>query len=703
LGVQRFQVNFCIMRTRPERRPIRTLDEQLVNRIAAGEVVERPAAALKELIENALDAGAARIEVEVAMGGRSLIRVRDDGIGMTREDALNALQRHATSKIASDADLNRISTLGFRGEALPSIASVSRMEILTRAFEQDTGTQIVIEGGEIKSVEEVGAPIGTTVTVRDLFYNVPARLKFLKTVPTELGHIIETVTRYAFAYPDVSFRLVHERQELIFTPGNGDLLTAVAAIWGREMVQGMVEVDYERDGVRVWGLIAPPHQTRPTRQHQYFFVNLRPVRNKTLTAALDEAYKSLTPEKRYPACVLLVGLDPRVVDVNVHPAKIEVRFQREQTVFEAVVNAIRAALLQHGMIPSALPQGAPRRTVISPSPMPDTETIHQILMQRAGLSSTDIPVRAEENELGEATAPLPHTIGVPPTAEPAGTTASPSSAGQGTFPPSEASGAATAPLPHPVGVPPMTEPAGTTASPPSAGQGTFPPSEASGAATAPLPHTIGVLPTPLFTEPLTTTHLPFAHLLEELQILGQVQNTYIVASTRQGLVLIDQHVAHERVLYEQLCRERGALPIPKQHLLTPETLQLSRRDALLLQEKLPELQTIGFELEPFGQDAFLIRAVPAALKGDPVQTLRDIIDELVELSVSKRLPIAREQVWTTTACKMAVKAGDPLSMPEMQKLIEDLARTENPYLCPHGRPITITLSWSDIEKRFKRS
>jgi DNA mismatch repair protein MutL len=651
------------MRTRPERRPIRTLDEQLVNRIAAGEVVERPAAALKELIENALDAGAARIEVEVAMGGRSLIRVRDDGIGMTREDALNALQRHATSKIASDADLNRISTLGFRGEALPSIASVSRMEILTRAFEQDTGTQIVIEGGEIKSVEEVGAPIGTTVTVRDLFYNVPARLKFLKTVPTELGHIIETVTRYAFAYPDVSFRLVHERQELIFTPGNGDLLTAVAAIWGREMVQGMVEVDYERDGVRVWGLIAPPHQTRPTRQHQYFFVNLRPVRNKTLTAALDEAYKSLTPEKRYPACVLLVGLDPRVVDVNVHPAKIEVRFQREQTVFEAVVNAIRAALLQHGMIPSALPQGAPRRTVISPSPMPDTETIHQILMQRAGLSSTDIPVRAEENELGEATAPLPHTIGVPPTAEPAGTTASPSSAGQGTFPPSEASGAATAPLPH----------------------------------------TIGVLPTPLFTEPLTTTHLPFAHLLEELQILGQVQNTYIVASTRQGLVLIDQHVAHERVLYEQLCRERGALPIPKQHLLTPETLQLSRRDALLLQEKLPELQTIGFELEPFGQDAFLIRAVPAALKGDPVQTLRDIIDELVELSVSKRLPIAREQVWTTTACKMAVKAGDPLSMPEMQKLIEDLARTENPYLCPHGRPITITLSWSDIEKRFKRS
>ncbi|MFN3689503.1 MAG: DNA mismatch repair endonuclease MutL [Fimbriimonadales bacterium] len=658
------------MRIRPERRPIRALDEQLVNRIAAGEVVERPASALKELIENALDAGAARIEIETALGGRRLIRVRDDGIGMTREDALNALQRHATSKIASDADLNRISTLGFRGEALPSIASVSRMEILTRAFEEETGTHIVVEGGEVKSVEEVGAPIGTTITVRDLFYNVPARLKFLKTVPTELGHLVETVTRYAFAYPDVSFRLVHERQELIFTPGDGDLLTAVAAIWGRETVQGMVEVDYERDGVRVRGLVAPPHQTRPTRQHQYFFVNLRPVRNKTLTAALDEAFKSLTPEKRYPACVLMVDLDPRLVDVNVHPAKIEVRFAREQAVFEAVVNAIRAALLQHGMIPSALPPNAPRRTVITPPALPDAETIHQILMQRAGLSDA-------------GTLPDSEAVGGTPTRQSAETGVV---GGASTL-----QGAVTGAV---GGMPPLQ----------SAGSPVHTPADEA-EIIAPMPADDGE-PAAMEAQavaPIQTTHLPFAHLLDDLQILGQVRNTYIVATTRHGLVLIDQHVAHERVLYEQLCRERGALPIPKQHLLTPETLQLSRRDALLLQEKLPDLQAIGFELELFGQDAFLVRAVPAALKGDPVQTLRDIIDELVELSVSKRLPIAREQIWTTTACKLAVKAGDPLSMPEMRKLIEDLARTENPYLCPHGRPITITLSWGDIEKRFKRS
>jgi DNA mismatch repair protein MutL len=647
------------MRTRPERRPIRTLDEQLVNRIAAGEVVERPAAALKELIENSIDAGAMRIEIEAEMGGRRLIRVRDDGIGMTRTDALNALQRHATSKIASDADLTRIATLGFRGEALPSIASVSRMEILTRAFEEDTGTHIVVEGGEVKTVEEVGAPIGTTVTVRDLFYNVPARLKFLKSVPTELGHIIETVTRYAFAYPDVSFRLVHERQELIFTPGNGDLLTAAASIWGRETVQGMVQVDYERDGIRVWGLIAPPHQTRPTRQHQYFFVNLRPVRNKTLTAALDEAYKTLTPEKRYPACILLVGIDPRQVDVNVHPAKIEVRFQREQAVFEAVVNAIRAALLQHGMIPSALPPSESRGQAITPARPPDAETIHQILMQRAGLAPAEAvgtPARPETHAHAGETPAHPEML---------------AHAGE------------TPALPEmPAGVDPFVS-----------ATRTLPPTP------APADET----PLLLETEPLQTTHLPFAHLLDDLYILGQVSNTYIVASTRQGLVLIDQHVAHERVLYEQLCYKRGALPIPKQHLLTPETLQLSRRDALLLHEKLPELEAIGFELEPFGVDTYLIRAVPAALKGDPVQTLRDIVDELVELSVSKRLPVAREQIWITTACKLAVKAGDPLSMPEMRKLIEDLARTENPYLCPHGRPITIILTWQEIERKFKRS
>jgi DNA mismatch repair protein MutL len=333
-----------------------------------------------------------------------------------------------------------------------------------------------------------------------------------------------------------------------------------------------------------------------------------------------------------------------------------------------VVNAIRAALLQHGMIPSALPPSESRGQVITPARPPDAEAIHQILMQRAGLAPAEpvgTPARPETHAHAGETPALPE-----PLARAGETPARPET------------------LAH----------AGETPARPEMPAGADPFVSAA--------HAVALAdetPPLLETEPLQTAHLPFAHLLDDLQILGQVRNTYIVASTRQGLVLIDQHVAHERVLYEQLCYKRGALPIPKQHLLTPETLQLSRRDALLLHEKLPELEAIGFELEPFGVDTYLIRAVPAALKGDPVQTLRDIVDELVELSVSKRLPVAREQIWITTACKLAVKAGDPLSMPEMRKLIEDLARTENPYLCPHGRPITIILTWQEIERKFKRS
>lgn len=648
------------MRERPERRPVQPLEKHIVNRIAAGEVVERPASAVKELVENAIDAGAARIEVEVEMGGRKLIRVRDDGVGMTRQDALTALERHATSKIASDEDLLHITTLGFRGEALPSIASVSRMELITRAYEEPLGTRVLVEAGEIRTVEEVGAPIGTTVTVRDLFYNVPARLKFLKTVPTELGHILETLTRYTFAYPEISFRLTHERQELLFSPGTGDLLSAVASMWGRETVRSMVAVDAEHHNIRVQGLVAPPHHTRPTRQHQYFFVNLRPVRNKTLTSALDEAYRSLTPEKRYPACILFVEINPRLVDVNVHPTKIEVRFQKEHHVFEAVYEAIRKALLEHGMIPSALRspmptapaipvEASPHEPPLSHSATPQeppesvsTDTIHSLLLQRAGLDAgADLSVPPAESHVPDPFAPQE------------------------------------APL-HPSG---------------SRGERFFAPTNL-------LPSEELSTPQP----PVETAHLPFAYLLDDLQILGQVQNTYIVASTQHGLVIIDQHVAHERVLYEGFLRQRGATPVPVQHLLTPEPLTLARRDALLLHEKLSELQAIGFELEPFGNDSFLVRAVPSALKNrDPIQVLRDIVDELVAFSVSKRLPVAREQIWITSACKMAVKAGDPLSLPEMQKLIEDLARTENPYLCPHGRPITLTLSWSELERRFKRS
>lgn len=642
-----------------ERKTIQVLDDQTVNRIAAGEVVERPAAAVKELVENSLDAGATRIEVEVEMGGRQLLRVRDNGIGMARDEALLSLQRHATSKIRTAADLFSIETMGFRGEALPSIASVSRLEMISRPFEQESGTLIEVEGGEIVKVEETSAPVGTTVTARDLFFNVPARLKFLKTTATEMGHILETVMRYAFAYPEVSFRLLHDRQEILFTQGSSDLISVVASVWGREIARELVAVETEHKNVRIAGLISPPHATRPTRQYQLFYVNGRPARGKTLFAALDGAYKSLTPEKRHPICILMIEVPPNLVDVNVHPAKTEVKFQRENDVFSAMAAAVRSALLDHGMIPSALPSESTARpipaipdvriptsgtaqppagnTIHPPGTkvyMPDSETLNEILFQRAGLSPT--PPSEPDERLDEE---FDSSV---PTAE---------------------------------------QPSSDIASSPKQ------PS-----------------PTWMTEEPLAPRHLPFADLLDGLQILGQIANTFIIAWTNKGLVIIDQHVAHERVLYEMLCDERGSMPIQKQYLLEGAPLQLDRKSALLLQEKMQELERIGFELEPFGTDSFLIRAVPVAIAHkDYLGLLREMIEELVDISVARRLPVAREQIWTTTSCKMAVKAGDPLSMPEMQKLIEDLAKTENPYLCPHGRPITLTMTLSELEKRFKRT
>lgn len=636
------------------------LDEQTINRIAAGEVVERPASVVKELVENSLDAGAKRIEVEVEMGGRRLIRVRDDGCGMSQEEAPLALQRHATSKIRRVEDLSFIRSLGFRGEALPSIAAVSRLELVSHTAEEESGVQIRVQGGQVLEVTPIGAPVGTTVTVRDLFFNTPARLKFLKTVPTELGHILETMVRYAFAYPEISFRLTHEKQELLFTPGNSDLLSVLASVWGREIARAMVQVEREHKGVRVHGLVSPPHASRPTRQHQLFYVNRRPVRNRLLSAALDEAYRALTPEKRHPVAVLLIEVDSRLVDVNVHPTKSEVKFAREHDVYEAVYQGVRQALIEHGMIPSAigaapvptapaaappgskiaaasqaplpsLPEGGERDASVRPAQpepferprgpyVPEADILHQILVQRAGIETPGPAATIE-------------TPGVQP------------------------------------GV--------------SAEEAFTVPPEAA---------------------PLAPSHLPFADLLDELQILGQVRNTFIVASTRKGLVILDQHVAHERVLYEQFCRLKGGTPLPRQYLLTPQTLSLERRSALFLTEKLEELAQLGFELEPFGTDTFLLRAVPATLANkDYLGVLRDLVEELVEISIARRLPVAREQIWITTACKMAVKAGDALNLPEMQKLIEELARTENPYLCPHGRPITLTLTWEELEKRFKRT
>jgi len=580
-------------------RRVRLLDPNVVNRIAAGEVVERPASVVKELIENSLDAGATLVQVDVEDCGKRLIRVTDDGCGMDEQDALMALERHATSKIEDAEDLLSISTLGFRGEALPSIASVSRMTLTTRTRTAEGGVQVHIEGGRRSPIKHVATPVGTMVLVEDLFFNTPARLKFLKSDATELAQIVDLIARYAIIYPAVGFFLRHDGQDLLRSPGGTGLLKGIAAVWGRETAEKLVPVDYERHDIRVSGYVSPPHLTRHSRAYQHFFVNHRPVRSKTMSAALAEAFRSLTPERRFPMAVLGLEMDPARVDCNVHPSKSEVKFQREGDVFEAVRGSIRSALLHEGMMPEAL-------------------------------SSHPVPTRP------------------------------------GAYRPSRTMVAAAV---H-----------------------AFEPATASA----------GEQPA-LIEQPEQRPRFPFSYLLESLRVIGQAMSTFIIAETATGLAIIDQHVAHERIIFERLCGIKGNQPVERQSLLSPETVMLDRRLAVRLEEAIDDLRSVGYDIEPFGGQSFLLRAVPAVLSGKDYRgVLQDILDEIADDSGGRGGYAPRERVWIATACRMAVKAGDPLSHAEMLKLIHDLADTENPYLCPHGRPIVVTIGHDELLRKFKR-
>lgn len=630
----------------PTRRPVRLLDAHVVNQIAAGEVVERPASVVKELVENALDAGARRIEVELRDSGRRLIRVSDDGSGMSLEDARASLQRHATSKIHRLEDLASGATLGFRGEALPSIASVSRMTVAT-GLGDGVRWSLEIEGGRIAEPRALSGPRGTEVSVEDLFYNTPARLKFMKTDATEMAQIVETLSKYAVAYPHVAIRLVHQGSALMQAPGDGELRSAILEVWGRDALRSLVELDAWVGAVRVRGFVSPPHATRATRSHQWTFVNGRPVRSKTLMAALDQAYRSLTPEKRYPLAILLLDADPSRVDANVSPTKSEVKFAREGEAFDAVRHAVRSALLEQGMIPDAESLASVNRALAQARGEPVVSESRETLFGFSGFSP------------GIAAALERDAAGTGPTGSVAhGSALAPPDAGSW----------------H--GHRAFTENEG---GPGGGGAG-----EGSGdvACASPPPGPAG-----------------YASLLDGLRVIGQMSKAFILAENRQGLLIVDQHVAHERILYEAIRDARSRAPIERQALLTPITLHLDKRAAALLASQIDEVRALGFDVEPFGAGTFLLRGAPAALKAkNPERILTDLVEELAEGPASP----AREAIWIMCACKAAVKAGDALSIAEMEKLIVDLAQTGNPYLCPHGRPITIVMSRDALMRQFKR-
>ncbi len=627
------------------------LDENTANRIAAGEVVERPASAVKELVENAIDAGATRITVSLEEGGKRLIRVTDDGCGMTRSDAILSLQRHATSKIQSADDLFSIHTLGFRGEALPSIASVSHFSLATKPSSDESGTMLQVDGGDIVSVSDIALRDGTTVEVLDLFYNTPARLKFLKSTAAETSRAIETVGVLAIAYSDVALRVLHGQQESFSSPGKGGTLAALASVWGRETARRLIPVQHDTPGLSVTGYIATPDITRPGRTHELFFVNRRPVKSRLLGHALEDAFRSISPDGRFPIAAIFVDVSPNMVDVNVHPTKTEVKFTRDGEVHHAVSQAIKRALLDYGIVPMA--KAEPLITLPEASLGPDTQAIPGLMHSASAFRRSDAFTLSDVDHEGNFTRP-------------------------------HVSFSVTSPLLSSV--------------------------EAyvqSGQLTGELEQTLlpGELTEPTddnIQEPVRPR--PFAERLREFSVLGQALNTYIIALTPDGIAVIDQHVAHERVLYERLTVKRFALGIPVQRLVVPLTIGLSRREALLLAEHCDSFAASGWDITPFGGESFVVRAVPAVLAHKPYEKiLRDMIEELVNQSISRRLLVQRDHVTITNACKMAVKAGDPLTIPEMSALLEQLAETENPYLCPHGRPIVVTVSYNEIEKLFKRA
>lgn len=611
--------------------PIRVLSEQLASQIAAGEVVERPASVVKELVENAIDAGATAVSIEVRDGGRALIQVADDGSGIAESEAETAFLRHATSKLESAAGLEAIRTLGFRGEALAAIASVSRLTIVTRTAEAAAGVRLQLTGGVVQSRERVGAPPGTVIAVSDLFFNTPARLKFLKSATAERRAIDEFVSRYALAYPHMRWRLAHNGRIALQTGGDGDLRAALADVYGVETARALLpiretdeyaapdlpapepsaEEEPEPGGapLRVSGYVSPPELQRANRSQITLFVNGRWVHDQQLTYAVIEAYHTLIPSGRYPLAVIFITLPPEDVDVNVHPAKAEVRFRRPRAVFGAVQRAVRRTLLDSDPL---------RRLPDNPFDEP------------AG------PARALA---GDAFAwwrrprPEPEPLA----------------------------------LQHPDPLPPAQagETFGRPASPP--------------------------------TPPLGGARLPI------LRVIGQVGAAYIIAEGPEGLFLIDQHAAHERILFEQMLAAAAARAMPTQQLVAGQAVQVTPAQAALLEERLDWLAGLGFLVEPFGPGTFLVRGVPALLAGaDPGRALWAAVEALEADETPLRDTL--EAAVLRRVCKAAaVKAGQLLSQAEMETLVRQLEACEVPHTCPHGRPTLIHLSVAQLARQFGRT
>lgn len=660
---------------------IHKLSPQLADMIAAGEVVERPASVIKELVENAIDAGAKKITVEIKNGGITFMRVTDDGCGMSKEDAATAFLRHATSKISTAEDLGAISTMGFRGEALAAISAVSKIDLLTRAEGEDLGTAIRVEAGNVLDVQPAGCPQGTTMIVRDLFYNTPARMKFLKRDSVEGGYISGAVQRQALGHPEIAFRFLRDGKAELNTPGDGRLISAIYAAMGRSAAQEMVEVKASSNGITISGYVGKPTANRGSRSFQHFFVNGRYVKSRMMASALEEAYKNQIMTGRFPICVLHVEVAPTAVDVNVHPAKTEVKFLREGDVFDAihygVLGALNKATARPEMkVAKPQPRVQPQKDffkTVSPEEYrnmtgfvaksttvpPNRELSEQFiaLQKRAETEKPGVTQVRDSVRMTPAAAPVP---------------------GKTERVETEVGAVVIhkAPIPQPKPVEPAPEPvAEQTAM-------ELPKME------------MPKMPEPAQVEISEKKEIP------PYRIIGQALDTYIIVEQEDGLLLIDKHAAHERILFEKLKAQRHE--IMSQVLLSPLHLRLSREEMAVLLENGETMDALGFTLEDFGGDTLVVRAIPADIdEKDAEACLSQLAQNLMEGKKLDKNTVFDEMLHTV-ACKAAIKGGKKTDPREIAALVAELMGREDIKYCPHGRPVCVSLSRNTLERQFKR-
>ena len=598
---------------------VKLLDNNTINKIAAGEVVERPASCVKELVENSIDAGARRIEVEIQNGGKALIRVTDDGAGMSRENAALSVRRHATSKLTTVTDLQSISTLGFRGEALPTIAAVSKFTLQTRRADDELGTKITIDGGKVQDTYEVGCKIGTTVLVEDLFFNTPARLKFLKATPTEANKIHDLIVKLALSRPEIAFRFINGNRTALATPGNGNIFDTLSAIYGTELTDSLLTLNLDADDLKLRGYVTKPNILKSHRGWQAFIINGRVVENRTVAKAVDEAYKSLIPKTGFPLAVVTIDVPQNSIDVNVHPQKIELKFEDEGKIFKAVYRAVREAFDDK--------RAESEHDLTEIAAVPETLHFEEVGAEDSSTVKKNKPVQKNSEPKNKLDDDLSFEQALTKASEK-----------KKSSPPAEKN------------TPPQEKPA------------------------------------------------------LEFEPIGQVARCYIVAQSGEDLYIIDQHAAHERILFDRL--SNYAERVPAQGLLIHRVLKFDSREAELIEKNLAVFAELGFTMEPSGTNEFRLIEVPAdAADTDAENLLRGIIEEIFAGlneadDLAKKI---RQSILATTTCKAAIKAGQELNFRQMQILLNDLSKTPHPHTCPHGRPTIIKFSSSDLAKMFKRT